>query len=524
MADLSLEQQQAIAIAEAKMRMAENQGAQPASQGMTAENLVKGAAGIIPSAALGAAKPLLGINQALWKLVGSNRGDWPVEKLNQYQQQLNQAAGPVVSKFTTEPAALVGENLPVMGAMGAAGKAMEVAGQIPSFARTMGAGALTGAALGYATPEKTGLSNEEFAREKAKTVAMSAGLNMAPSLVSKGGELLGSLLRKGTGISTGAGGEAIGQAYKAGKTGNEEFLANMRGEAPMENVLYSAKANLSDMRQAKNSAYRSGMQDISADKSVLNFADIDSKLKEAANIGSYKGETTNPSAIKALQDIKKSVNRWKTLDPAEYHTPEGMDALKQRVGAILEDIPYNTKARNVADDIYHSIKTTITDQAPVYSNVMKDYSQSADLIREIEKSLSLGNKASVATGLNKLQSLMRNNVNTNYGYRQEIANQLMESGGRNLMPALAGQALSSWTPRGIVGQGLDVSAGLGAILSGGAHLPALAATAASTSPRLVGETAYKAGQIAAKAPKMTSEQAQLAKLLMIRAAQGAGNE
>ena len=125
-----------------------------------------------------------------------------------------------------------------------------------------------------------------------------------------------------------------------------------------------------------------------------------------------------------------------------------MDALKQRIGAILEDIPYNTKARNVADDIYHSVKETINTQAPVYSNVMKDYSESAELIREIEKSLSLGKKASVATGLNKLQSLMRNNVNANYGYRQEIANKLMTEGSRNLMPALAGQSLSSWTPRG----------------------------------------------------------------------------
>ena len=64
-------------------------------------------------------------------------------------------------------------------------------------------------------------------------------------------------------------------------------------------------------------------------------------------------------------------------------------------------------------------------QKPRKANKMKDYSESAELIREIEKSLSLGKKASVATGLNKLQSLMRNNVNANYGYRQEIANKLI---------------------------------------------------------------------------------------------------
>jgi len=400
-------------------------------------------------------------------------------------------------------------------------------GMIPSFAKAAPVIQSVGGAVaqGALMPNETGKTGTEFYKEKAYEAPVNAALGVAPAALSKGGELLGSLLRKSTGIATGAGEEALKQAYKAGKETNPEFLANMRGQAPMEDVLNAAKSNLSEIRNAKNESYRSGMVDISKDKSILNFADIDSKLKEATNIGAYKGVTTNPNAIKALQDIKESVNEWKGLDPAEYHTPEGMDALKQRIGAILEDIPYGTKARHIADDIYHSVKSTITNQAPVYSNVMKGYSESSYLIKEIEKSLSLGQKASVATGLNKLQSLMRNNVNTNYGYRQELANKLMEQGGKNLMPALAGQALNSWTPRGLVGQGLDAGAVL-SILGGITHLPATAATMTTTSPRLMGEAAYKLGQVANKIPsnKMTDEQKKLAQLLMIRAAQGATNE
>lgn len=495
---------------------------QPTSDGLSWEKLKEGVTGIAPSLLLGAAKPLYGLNQAAWQLAGkvvpsvANMGDWPVEMLNKRQAQLNAEAGPVVSKFTTEPAALIGENVPVLGAMN---KITSSVGQIPSFARAMGANAVAGGALAYATPEKTGLTPDQFAEEKAKNVAINAALGTAPTMLAKGGELLGSLLRKEAGIATGAGEEAFKQAYKAGKQGNQEFVANMRGEAPMEDVLSAAKSNLNAIKQSRGQVYRSGMEDISKDKSILNFDAIDAKLKEAKDIGSYKGMTTNPNAIKALQEIKSSVNEWKAADAAEYHTPEGMDALKQRIGAILEDIPYGTKARTVAEGVYNSIKSTINEQAPKYAEVMKDYSQSSDLIKEIEKSLSLGNKASVATGLNKLQSLMRNNVNTNYGYRQELANKLMEAGGQDLMPALAGQALSSWTPRGLVGQGLDVSALLGTALTGGAHIPATAVTMATTSPRLMGEAAYKAGQIASKVPNMTEEQKNLARLLMIRAEQ-----
>ena len=148
----------------------------------------------------------------------------------------------------------------------------------------------------------------------------------------------------------------------------------------------------------------------------------------------------------------------------------------------------------------------------------------ADLVDEIQRSLSLGNKASVAQGLNKLQSLMRNNVNTNYGYRQELANKLMQEGGRDIMPALAGQALSSPLPRGLVGRGMDAGALITLLTGGLSHLPPLAVAAATTSPRLMGEAAYKAGEIAAKTPKMTDEQKNLAKLLLIRGAQGVGNE
>jgi hypothetical protein len=150
---------------------------------------------------------------------------------------------------------------------------------------------------------------------------------------------------------------------------------------------------------------------------------------------------------------------------------------------------------------------------------MADYENALNLEREIERSLSLGKGKAQETALKKLQSLTRNNVNTDYGFRQELANKLMNQGGVDLMPAISGQALNSWTPRGLVGQGLDVGAGLGAILTGGAHLPGVAATMATTSPRLMGETAYKAGQLASKMPQLTDEQKRLAQLLLIKQAQ-----
>ena len=61
------------------------------------------------------------------------------------------------------------------------------------------------------------------------------------------------------------------------------------------------------------------------------------------------------------------------------------------------------------------------------------------------------------------------------------------------MPALAGQALNSWTPRGLQALATSTPASLGTFALGG--LPAVATNFALTSPRLTGEMFYQAGKL-----------------------------
>lgn len=299
------------------------------------------------------------------------------------------------------------------------------------------------------------------------------------------------------GIGTHTGGESLRQAARSGMAGGQSaktFTQNMRGQVPMTDVLETAKSNLDDMGRAKSAEYRAGMAQVSGDKTVLDFSGIDKSIQDAASAVTFKGQIKNTKAADVLQNIADDVNRWKTLAPDEFHTPEGLDALKQRVGAMVESIPFEEKtARMVGNKIYHSIKGEITKQAPVYADVMRGYSEAIDQIKEIERALSLGGKASVDTAMRKLQSLTRNNVNTNYGNRVSLARQLESQGGREIMPALAGQSLNTWTPRGL-GGAVAGGLGLGGYAVGGAPLaiPMLAAQ----SPRLMGEAAFKTGQAA----------------------------
>ena len=304
----------------------------------------------------------------------------------------------------------------------------------------------------------------------------------------------GSVAEKVLGVTTGVGTEPISQAFKAGVEGGQrgqQFTQNMRGTADMMEVLDIAKQNLDQIRLDRSNTYKANMANIKGDKTVLDFAGIDKALGEAFDKVSFKGQIKNQEAANKLSEAKSIIDEWKQLDPAEYHTPEGIDALKQSVGQILEGLQPRTTSDTVVKGVYNSIKNEINKQAPTYAKTMKSYSDSTELIREIERALSLGDKASADTAMRKLQSLMRNNVNTNYGQRLKLAQQLEAQGGQQMMPSLAGQAMADWTPRGIQRATAPIG-GIGLFSLGGA--PAVVGGAAVSSPRMVGEAAYGAGR------------------------------
>jgi hypothetical protein len=293
------------------------------------------------------------------------------------------------------------------------------------------------------------------------------------------------------GLSTGTGSENIANAAKSGFQGDKSFVENLRGEVPMSKALDDAKYNLSVMRQNRNNAYRSGMVDISNDKSILNFDDIDKAIAKAKREVVRGNIVKDEKAFEHLNKIEEKINEFKNAAPNAYHTPEGLDDLKQAIGNINQDLPFNlTNANRVASDIYNSVKGTIVKQAPKYSEVMKDYAESSDQLSQIERGLSLGQRASVDTALRKLQSLTRNNVNTNYGNRLDLAKQLESEGGRPFINALSGQALSSPTARGLAG-GVEGMTALGALSN-----PYTLAAIPFQTPRLVGEGLYAGGRAA----------------------------
>lgn len=393
----------------------------------------------------------------------------------------------------------------VFGTAGAGGGAANIltnsapraAAAVPGVIQAMRTGGLAanGAGLGARTVGAaasgaitSGLVNPDDALNGALIGgALPGGVKLAGeagNLVRKG---IAGLTKNTLGLTSGVGGEAVGIAYQAGKTGGTKFLDNMRGNVPYTDVLDEAKSALTTMRLERGAQYRQGMAGVSADKTVIDFTPIDKAVASIKAMGNYKGQVINKNAAGAVDEIADLVNHWKGLDPAEFHTPEGLDALKQAISDIRDTTQFGTAARKAADTAYNAVKSEITTQAPKYAQVMKDYSQATETLSEIERALSLGNKAAADTSMRKLQSLMRNNVNTNFGNRLDLAKTL-ESKGAEILPAVAGQQMSSLTPRGLQAATASIG-GLGAV----ALNPAALAALPMTSPRLIGEAAYGLG-------------------------------
>ena len=542
---MTLEQQQAIALANARLRLQESQPTEPqVTESQFAETGGGAAVGrpvrgvrlnvqpeprplesFMAGATRSAIDPLLAVAQG----VTGGRGGVSdaVKRLVQESQVYEEA----------NPASYIGGR--VGGAILPAAGVAKGVGMIPSFARAnpyvQGAG--VGAITGAMTPVETGATGPQMYEQMGQNVATGGAIGTAIPVIGRGIQAAGGAIRRGLGLTTGAGEESISQALRAGREGNQAFLQNIRGDVSAMDVLDQAKDALANMRSARSQAYRQGITSTMPDLEIragkplpkmppkLDFAPITGKLDEVVEslkvktpVGSeFKIGSAEINKIGELEDV---VNTWRK-NPA-LHTAEGLDALKQRLDALYPDSPMQKQVQRAVTSVRNTVKDTIVAQDKNYAKTMKAYEESLSLEREIERALSLNNRSAADTAIRKLQSLTRNNANTNYGYRMELAKALQQQGGQDLMPALAGQALSSFTPRGLAGQGAALGIGAGGALTVN---PMALAALPLTSPRLVGMGAYGLGRATRNIPKLSdAELRNMARMLTTQGVQGAINE
>lgn len=315
-----------------------------------------------------------------------------------------------------------------------------------------------------------------------------ANAGRAAELAAKG---IGYAASSALGRTTGVGGTVVRTAAEQGAKGGEAsrvFRENLRGASP-EGMVDMADSALGQMRKARADSYNAGMTGLRADPAVLEFKPIVDDFANSISVGTFKGKTINRSAVGTQQQILDVLTEWRALDPAEFHTPAGFDALKQTIGDIRSNTQPGTASRVVADKVYNSVKSQIEKQAPSYAKTMKDYAEASEKLKQLEKTFARTANAADETAVNRLLSTARNNVTSNYSQRGDMMRELAKYE-PTLPAAIAGQTLNSYAPRGLTAN-LAGTGGLAAVAAN----PYLLAGAPAFMPRVVGEAAYGAGRV-----------------------------
>jgi len=393
---------------------------------------------------------------------------------------------------------------PVAEALGLGGGAMVGTASAGPVGGAIGAGLGYGAAKEFTGKADVALGNTpqqglaDQLRNAAGNVAEGSAIEMggqsvvpAAKALYEGGKVAASSLIGDVG--TGMGSETMRQLGAAGQAGGKRMasaLSSMRNKGDMESVVMDAKSALKNMNERRTAEYLAGMKNIEGADKPLDFKIVDSAFKDIVDSFKYKGTWKVGKETQAkISEIQKTVDDWR--NKPELHTTMGFDALKQRINDLMPNKLDAGKSGMAVTKMYNAIKNTITKESPEYAKVMKDFETSIKSTKEIEKELSLSDRASVGTALRKLQSVTRNNANTNYGNRADMVKSLEEGGGSNIIDRLAGQSAATWTPRGLSRIGAQ-----GAAIGASTMNPMVATAIPFMSPRLMGEAAVKGGQLA----------------------------
>ena len=367
-----------------------------------------------------------------------------------------------------------------------------------SLVATGGAAALTRAGKVAKVSEKA----LEKGRQAGKVSQLADPITATIAGATKaGGKLASSML----GGATGVGSKPIQVAFQAGRAGGEKaqaFLDNLRGDAPISDLVESARNALNSLRNERRAAYLQGMERLGKDQTPLSLDDVDKVVAEMSPDGTpqlpagrrVKIRGDKPS--QTLEEIKAKIEDFRGVDGDEVLTAIDLDKLKQAIGEVRDQINIrdNPIPWNLANQVYGAVRRTIIKQDPEYAKTMKEYEEATDLITEIENSFNMGKtgkRGRIDTQVRKLTSIMRDNVNTAYGYRGELADTLASAaGGERLLEQAAGVTLSPLRSRGLANLS---QVGVGAAAAATAN-PLLLGMYPATMPRVVGEAAYYAGK------------------------------
>lgn len=299
--------------------------------------------------------------------------------------------------------------------------------------------------------------------------------------------------------------ESFITGYEAGKEGGnalKSFRGAMTGKIPESDIVFNVKKGINIMGDNASNVYNTLKTGWANTGQKLNYDSILNGLDEVKTQFKVGGQTNAPSKLLKLEqqklgELDSIVSEFKN---PKYHTAEGFDFMKQKIGKAMPSAEYSKEVRSaytkVLDDVRNELSTV-----KGYDAAMTNYGKTMSAINDIKQSLTSGQN--VEGGIRKVLSLVKDAPTQEY--RLSIADTLKNATGIDIMPAVAGSSLKDLTSpyfkNTMLGGG--AATGIASFINPAYTLPALGGLAGAgivTSPRLLGELSQLSGQAARYLP------------------------
>jgi hypothetical protein len=346
--------------------------------------------------------------------------------------------------------------------------------------------------------------------------------------------------------TTGASGEALGEAWESGKEGGERsrlFRKGIRTTTHLDrgiNLLREFEYSFNMLYKKRSQEYRAGLKnlrvagDLDADLTNLRVTmreelkDMGIEFVESGSFHpiNYKGFDTGGSPqrfpypppqspkvngqIKKL-DFKRSTISYKgdqeairsavnAIETWDHTSVMGMHQLKKRLWDLVPPGEADIGQR-FGNRMYHDLRLSLENSVTGYKKLTTDYKKLSELIEQIDKTLSMpsGHKdagKSFAVTINKIDQLMDDNRD----YGRYLIAAMHEYTGKNFIPTLSGMALRDVLPTSLVGRSgfargiRSAVAATGIAGAASTVSPLFLLSIPFFSPKLVGEILHVTGR------------------------------
>jgi PIN domain nuclease of toxin-antitoxin system len=419
----------------------------------------------------------------------------------QQEKNIISAGAPTVSQTAGSALQLAAGFAPVGRAAQAISTGAKTLGATPSLAKLAGnVGSLGGA--GYAFDIGANLQEQQSPLTPGAGTAIGAALPVIPPAL-KGAARLGF---ESLGATTGVGGAVTKRMFDAARQGGpraQQAAQALRGNITPEQIVDDARDALSQIITNRTRTYQQQLAKIAGGLKSYDISPVIKSLDD--NLKRFKIEVRNGqldfsrSTIRFDREAQKEVqtifDEMRTFGtrPGD-RTAVGIDSLKRALGDLYSK---SSNVRAFTQDVKNATRKVLS-QVKGYDDMTKGYEESTQLIKEIQRGLSLGDQAQTDTAFRKLVSALR----VNNEFRQQLIKELDAVSGKELSSQIAGQQMSELLPRGVVRQIGTVGA-VGGVATGFA-IPLIKA-ALFFSPRVVGEILTALGYTARKADQIISK-------------------